>query len=230
MLELIAAAAAFVLIHLLISGTRARDRIVGVVGEGAFMGLFSAASAGVLIWMIFAFHGAKADPANQVFWSATAATRAVQMIVQLLAFQFAVIGLTTPNPTSVGQVSALDRPDPVRGMLRVTRHPFLWGVALWAAGHLLVNGDVAGVVLFVSMLALAVLGTRSIDAKRLRALGETYAAFMAVSSNTPFAAILTGRQNLKLGEIGWIRPLAALIVWGAIFHFHANLFGVSRLP
>jgi hypothetical protein len=28
----------------------------------------------------------------------------------------------------VAQEGALDRPDVVKGMLRITRHPFLWGV------------------------------------------------------------------------------------------------------
>ncbi len=36
-----------------------------------------------------------------------------------------------------------------RGKMRsVLRHPMLWGVVIWAFAHLLVNGDVASVVLF----------------------------------------------------------------------------------
>lgn len=33
---------------------------------------------------------------------------------------------------------------------RFTRHPMLWGVVLWGAGHLLANGDLASVILFGS--------------------------------------------------------------------------------
>ena len=34
-------------------------------------------------------------------------------------------------------VKARARPDIARGMVRITRHPFLWGVALWALVHLI---------------------------------------------------------------------------------------------
>tara|TARA_R110000772_G_scaffold41808_1_gene97483 strand:- start:62438 stop:62992 length:555 start_codon:yes stop_codon:yes gene_type:complete len=37
----------------------------------------------------------------------------------------------------------------VKGVVRTkVRHPMLWGVTLWAAAHLLVNGDAASLVLF----------------------------------------------------------------------------------
>jgi uncharacterized membrane protein len=39
---------------------------------------------------------------------------------------------------------------PARGIQRVTRHPFLWGVAVWAFVHLIANGDVASLMLFGS--------------------------------------------------------------------------------
>ncbi len=36
---------------------------------------------------------------------------------------------------------------------RVMRHPFLWGVTLWAVAHLLTNGDLASLLLFGSFAA-----------------------------------------------------------------------------
>jgi len=141
-----------------------------------------------------------------------------------------VPGLLTPNPTSVRQEGQLQKPDAVRGMLRVTRHPFLWGVALWAAGHLMVNGDLASLILFGSLLVLSVLGPGSIDAKRRRALGDAWNGFAAQTSSVPFAAIAAGRQSLKLGEIGWWRLGVAVMVWGALVFAHPFLFGASPLP
>src|SRR5580704_16429037 len=178
MVELLAAAAVFLAIHFLVSGTRLRDVLAGAIGQGAYMGLFSLASVAALTWLGFAYGHARAG-ADPVYWSATDATRWVQLALTLLAFLLAVPGLLTPNPTSVRQEGALDKPDAARGMLRITRHPFLWGVAIWAAGHLLVNGDVAGLVLFGTLAFLAVFGTLSIDAKRRRALGEKWDAFAA---------------------------------------------------
>jgi uncharacterized membrane protein len=229
MTGLIAAAAAFVLLHLIVSGTRVRDALTGAIGQGPYMGLFSLASVGLLAWLIFAF-GAARGADDPVFWSATTATRWIQLALQLVAFLFVVIGLATPNPTSVRQEGSLQRPDVVRGMLRITRHPFLWGVAIWSAGHLLVNGDLAGIALFASLGVLAILGTISIDAKRKRALGPLWDAFAARTSSIPFAAILAGRQSLRIGEIGWWRIALALAVYAALILVHPYAFGASPLP
>ncbi|MDB5427742.1 MAG: hypothetical protein JWR43_1717, partial [Phenylobacterium sp.] len=131
---------------------------------------------------------------------------------------------------SVRQEGALEKPDVVRGMLRITRHPFLWGVAIWAAGHVLVKGDAASIVLFGSMLLLALVGTASIDAKRRRALGAKWEAFAAQTSSVPFAAIVQGRQRLDIGEIGWWRIALAVAVWALLAWAHPYLFGVRALP
>jgi len=100
------------------------------IGEGPYMGLFSLASIGALVWLGFAFGKAHADPGNPVFWTATPLLRWIQAGLQFVALTLAVVGLTTPNPTSVAQIGVLDRPDAARGILRVTRHPFLWGAAI----------------------------------------------------------------------------------------------------
>ncbi|MES2896888.1 MAG: NnrU family protein [Pseudomonadota bacterium] len=230
MTSLLAAAAVFVLLHLLVSGTRLRDAITGAIGPGPYMGLFSLASIAGLTWLGFAFAAARGDPGAVAYWEVTPITRHLQLGLQLLAMLLIVPGLTTPNPTSVRQEGALERPDVVKGMLRITRHPFLWGVAVWALGHLLVNGDRASLVLFGSMLVLALFGTSSIDAKRKRTLGATWDGFASQTSNVPFGAILAGKQSLKLGEIGWWRILLAVAVWVALAWGHPHMFGVAALP
>jgi len=227
MANLVAATAFFLLIHLAVSGTRVRDAITGRVGEGPYMGFFSLASIGGLAWMIWAFAGARGGPA---WWDVTPVTRIVQLVVTLVAFVFIVVGVTTKNPTSVRQEGALERPDVIKGMLRITRHPFLWGVALWAAGHLLVNGDAASQALFGSLLVLAITGTVSIDAKRRRKLGAAWDGFAAQTSNLPFAAVAAGRQSVRLGEIGWWRIGLAVAVWAGLVWAHPWLFGVRAAP
>ena len=108
-------------------------------------------------------------------------------------------------PNGPGAAVLEKQQDLVRGMLRITRHPFLWGAAIWARGHIIVNGDIASLILFGSLLILALIGSVLIDAKRLRKMGESYRAFMAQTSNVAFAAILAGRRTLTLSEIGWRR-------------------------
>jgi uncharacterized membrane protein len=235
--NLTAAALYFLLIHVLVSGTGLRDAITNRVGQGPYMGLFSAASIIGLIWVGWAYVLVRHDPENTVFWGVTPETRWVQIGLQLIAFFFIVAGQMTPSATGVRAVmpngpgaALLQKQDLVSGTLRITRHPFLWGAAIWASGHIIVNGDIASLILFGSLLILALIGPALIDAKRLRKMGESYRAFMAQTSNVPFAAIIAGRQKLSFGEIGWRRAIVAVVVWAALLFVHPFLFGVSALP
>lgn len=229
MANLLAAAAFFVLLHLLVSGTRLRDAIIGKIGQGAYMGLFVLASFAGLGWLGWSFAQARTEAWNTAYWTITPLTRHIQLALQVLAFLLIVPGLFTKNPTAVRGEGSLDDPDLIKGMLRITRHPFLWGVSVWALGHLLVNGERASIVLFGSMLFLGVYGTVSIDAKRRRALGPAWDAFASQTSNVPFGAILAGRQTFSLSEIGWWRIALALAIWAALLFGHPHMFGVAAL-
>ena len=222
--NLAAAAAFFLAIHFGVSGTALRDRLVRAMGEKPYRGLFSLASLVGLIWLIRAYGNA---PHVEV-WGQLLGLKPLATPLVLIAFLFVVIGLATPSPTVVGGEAQLSRDAPARGIIRITRHPFLWGVALWALVHLTINGDLASVILFGSLLVLAVGGTASIDRKRRSSFGQHWDRFASSTSNVPFAAIAGGRNQLgaALREIGIVRPLIAVAIFAAIFIFHARLFGV----
>ena len=112
----------------------------------------------------------------------------------------------------------------------MTRHPFLWGVAIWALAHGIQNGEAAALILFGSMFVLAIAGPHSIDAKRQRKFGDKWERFAAVTSNLPFAAIAAGRNELRLAELGWWRPALATLFFAAFLDTHGWLFGVSPFP
>ncbi len=225
MTNLIAAALFFLLAHILVSGTRLRDTITGAIGEGPYMGLFSLVSLGALIWLGLAFSVARGGPGDVVYWSGNGATRTIQLFMQLIAVLFVVPGMLTRNPASVGQAGAAGDEDTVRGMLRITRHPFLWGAAIWATGHILVNGDTASLVMFGTFLILALAGPISIDGKRARKNGAAWHGFVARTSNVPFGAIASGRQTLNIGEIGIGRLGAAVAVFLFLIGAHQHIFG-----
>lgn len=225
MLELIAAAVFFVATHLAIAGTGLRAILVAKTGEKLYLALYSLIAAAAIVWLASAWGRAPYVP----LWGQRHELAHPAATLVLLAFLFAVIGLTTRSPTAVGG-GALVAADSARGIVRVTRHPFLWGVALWAIAHLLVNGDAASLVLFGALLVLALAGTVSIDARRRAAHGEAWARFAAVTSNVPFLAIIQGRNSLQAGEIGWWRAGVALLAYGAVLYWHAALFGVDPLP
>jgi uncharacterized membrane protein len=219
---LIAASACFLFIHFGVSGSRLRDALVTLLGPGRYRAAFALASILGLVWMIYAYRHAPTVP----LWGSLAGFRLAAYLLVYLAFLFVVVGVTTPSPTRVGmEVSLGQGPEVATGIVRITRHPFLWGVALWALVHLVVNGDLASLILFGSLLVLAVGGTFSIDAKRRRLFGEQWTRFAAVTSGVPFAAIAAGRNRLgpALREIGFWRPLAATVVYVVAFYLHGQL-------
>jgi len=86
------------------------------------------------------------------------------------------------------------------------RHPFLTGIFLWAAAHLLANGDLASLLLFGAFLLYVLINRVAVEAR-----GE------------PAPAVLRPRSDLMALGAG---PAFYLVF---IFWLHPLLFGVSPL-
>ncbi|MEN8261277.1 MAG: NnrU family protein [Pseudomonadota bacterium] len=224
MFELILACAFFLGIHLGISGNPGiRARLVNKWGEKAFIVGFATASLTGLVWMSRAY-----ATANHIdLWGQLLFLKPLAAISVLIAFILVVTGRTAPNPTIVGQGQWLNAGMEPKGIVRITRHPMMWGIVLWALIHLIINGDLASVIFFGALMLLALLGTRSIDAKRRLAYGEAWRTFERSTSNIPFQAILQGRNRLALSEIGWRLPLVGVVLFIVFLFLHPWLFGVS---
>jgi uncharacterized membrane protein len=225
MLSLVAGTVFFVCLHLFVSGSGLRDQLTDRIGEGPYLGLFSLASLGGFVWMCNGYAGA---PYVQL-WSSLPGIRSIALVTTLIAFLLAVIGLTTKSPTATGGEALLDEGDVATGILRITRHPFLWGVIIWSATHMLTTGDLASLIFFGGLLILGIYGPKSIDGKRERKLGEKWEAFAKVTSRTPFAAIREGRNHLALAEIPVWKIIAGVAMWSGMIAAHAKLFGTSPL-
>jgi uncharacterized membrane protein len=232
---LVAAAIVFLAIHLVVSGTRLRDGIVGAIGERVYLGLYALASLVALVWLAISYNAASTSPTNPVLYDLGRGLRDSGVLVVAVAFLLGVQGRLVPNPTSVRQGAAAAKPGTIKGVLRITRHPFLWGVIIWSAFHLAANGDLASVIFFGTFLAVAFFGTFSIDAKRKRELGSVWDAFAAKTSNVPFGAVISGRNSLNISEsLGrpfWIAAAVFLVVLFAHYYlFHASPFPNGWIP
>src|SRR6185436_2010090 len=126
--------------HVGISATGLRAAIVRAIGEGPYRGLFSLASLALLVWLIHGFGEMRAnpfDPMNEDLWAPPEWLRWPAYVLIALGLTLAFTGLFTPGPTLAGfEKRGLAAAEPAHGVLRISRNPFLWGVALWAAGHL----------------------------------------------------------------------------------------------
>jgi uncharacterized membrane protein len=223
-LSLILAALFFLGLHLGIAGTAIRDRAIGLLRKNGYMAAFAVASLIGLGWLVAAYNRAP----YLITWGMLEWWKPIVIILMLPATLLVVFGFTTPNPTSVAQEGRLGQPP--RGIVRVTRHPFLTGVGLWALLHLIGNGDVASLVFFATWAIVALAGTVSIDAKRRRLLGAAWEPFAAQTSIVPFAAIAAGRNRFTPREIGIWRWGLALLVYALMLGGHGQVIGVSPFP
>ena len=206
---LVLATAAFLATHF-VASTPLRPALVNAMGEWPYRGLYSLVAFVTLGWMIWAYAGAPREP----LW---AGTREIAYALMPLAFILIACGYWR-NPTMVGADQLLKSDDPARGMIRITRHPIMWGVILWAAAHILARGDLKGLVFFGGFFVLAVVGTLAMDARKRS--NPDWPRFAAVTSHVPFVAIAQGRNRIVWREIGWLRPALGLLVFLGVLGFH----------
>jgi uncharacterized membrane protein len=223
-LSLLLAAIFFAGIHLGVAGTTIRDRAITALGQSGYRVAFSIATVVGLAWLVMAYNRAP----YVVTWGMLEWWKPFAIILMLPASLLVVIGLTTPNPTAVAQEDRLAQPP--QGIVRVTRHPFLTGVGLWALVHLIGAGDVASLVFFAVWAVVALAGTVSIDKKLQRLFGAAWEPFAAQTSIVPFAAIAAGRNRFRPGEIGAWRWAAAVVAYVLMLVGHADVIGVSPFP
>jgi uncharacterized membrane protein len=219
------AALAWFLLHAAVAGSGLRFALVRRFGEMAYRGGFSVASIGSLWWLVQAYRQAPFVP----LWLPPRALAFVPLILVPLAFMLFIGAFTVPNPTSVGGEKLLDKAEVGRGMLRITRHPFLWSVVCWALAHLLVNSDLGSQIFFASLGITALRGAFDIDRKRRRTNPEQFARFEEKTSNVPFVALAQGRTSLVARELALPVLLGLALAVGTI-SLHAHLFGASALP
>jgi len=218
-LHLVVAASAFVLSHLILAHPPLRSRLIARFGAGPYRGIYALVALGALVWTCFAY----ADAPDIRLWETGPLPLAIGTIGGPLALFLIVASIKTPSPTA-GQAASITGDFPVLGVGRITRNPQLWGIALWAATHLIATGTLAATILFGALTLLAVVGSYHLDARMAAAEGERWARFAAQTSNTPFAALLAGRTRWVKGEVKSSAVVAALLIALVLLVAHPLLF------
>jgi len=95
MFSLFAAGLFFLGIHFFISGTALRGKIVALIGEGPFRGVFSLMSLIGIVWLVRAYSRAE----YVQLWEEPYSFRPFALIAMLVAVFFVVLAFTSPNPT-----------------------------------------------------------------------------------------------------------------------------------
>jgi uncharacterized membrane protein len=225
MIALVLAALFLPISHFAIASTPLRPMLVRRLGERWYSLAYSLLTLVAFAWLIIAYHQAP----NLPLWHAPRWLQLLFAPLMLIASVLVVAGLTTPNPVIVRSERLFDRPEIVRGILRITRNPFFWGVGIFSIAHVIMIGDVAAAVAFGSVGFLGLAGAPLLDAKKARRHASSWKAFAAATSNIPFLAIAQGRQRLVWSEIGFWRFALGLGLLLAALLFHRSLFGGNPL-
>jgi len=220
MTELLLACIAFVGTHFLLSHPL-RAPLVGKLGEGAFLGVYSLIALVTLLWIAYAFYMA---PKGAMLWNGWGDILWVVATVLMLLASILFIGSHKGNPAepSPGKPSKhLDRP--ADGVFAITRHPMMWSFALWGVAHIMVMPTPANIVLAASIIVLALGGSYGQDCKKEKLLGDAWSAWEARTSYIPFARQLSGSASWRDALPSRRILLIGIILWLVATLAHGNI-------
>jgi uncharacterized membrane protein len=133
---LIAGLVLFFAPHILVTDRARRAALIARIGDGAYKALFSLISIAGIVAIAYGF-GLYRQTQWIDIWNPPTWTRHIAVALMW--------------PASICVVAAYIRGD----IQRVLKHPMLVGVKLWAAAHLISNGDLGSIILFGAILAWA---------------------------------------------------------------------------
>jgi uncharacterized membrane protein len=137
LMTLVFGLALFIGAHLFVTVRPRREAVVKAIGVWPYKGLMSVVSFAGLVFVFYGF-GAYRGAGLIPLWSPPVFMRHVTEALMLPACIFLAAAFLRGN------------------IARVLKHPMLVAVKTWAVAHLLVNGDLGGIILFGSLLAWAV--------------------------------------------------------------------------
>lgn len=223
--EFLLAGGLFIASHLVPANPQLKALLIARLGRRGWVWAFSLISTALLFWLIFAAGRAPAV----VLWMQQDWMRWLANLVMPVAIMLAAFGIAAPNPFAFeGRTEGFDPDHP--GIAGLVRQPLLSALVLWSGVHLLVNGDLAHVILFGAFLIFSVTGMRAMEARKRKAWGAAeFARLSARTSAVPFQALLTGRWRPARGP-SLARLGLGLFAWVALWHLHAPVIGVTPLP
>lgn len=213
LVSLTAASTALVGTHFALSHPL-RAPLVKALGANGFLLSYNVVAIGCIVWMWLAFGDAPGfdlPGSGDIGW-------ALATILTLPALALFIGSLTPRNPSMpTPGAEAAARAGPA-GAFLVTRHPMMWGFALWALSHLVLFWSWRTTIVASAVLVLALVGSALQDRKKRTQMGDAWRQWEAATSFWP----LLGR----VGAIGWKGWAAALVAWLALQWVHLPLRGV----
>lgn len=211
-ITLIAANAAFVGTHFLMSHPL-RAPMVGALGPMLFQIVYSLVSLATFAWIYFAFKEAPAAdlPGSGVIGWAIATFLTLPALILFAGSMAGNPALPTP------QADTQARAQP-KGVFLVTRHPMMWGFALWALSHIILFWSVRTTITAFAMGFLALAGAHMQDRKKEALMGDAWQAWESRTSYWPHWGAI-----FRVGALPWT---VGLILFIFISWLHMPLGGI----
>lgn len=176
------AAISFVGSHFMMSHPL-RAAMVARLGDKGFLAVYSLVSLatfGLMLWAAWAVG------AEQPLWQAgDGLWLAASLVMWLGSILF--VGAYRNNPALPDASGAAPRIGEPRGVFMITRHPMMWGFALWGLVHLAVAPTVSTIIISLAIIILALGGSVGQDRKKLALFGPIWREWMERTSFVPFA-------------------------------------------
>ena len=169
---------AFVGLHFLMSHPL-RGPLVRAFGEGPFRGIYSLVALVTFGLMIMFYRVIGREPP---LWNAGEAGWIIATLLMWLG-SILFVGSFFGNPALVGAKGPRGGP---QGVFGITRHPMMWGFALWAAVHLTVLAMPKALVFDGAIIVLALAGAVGQDRKKATQMGEDWHDWTAQTAFVPF--------------------------------------------
>lgn len=205
-LMLAAACMAFVGSHFLMSHPL-RAFLLRRFRANGFMLFYSAVSLLTFAWMAFEFVRAPKEayawPVGDVVWIAAS------IITLVAAVLFT--GSFVRNPSLPGMPDAMAAQKPF-GVFKATRHPMMWGFALWGVAHILVAPRFDNFLFSGSIIFLALVGAKGQEIKKRKLNGVEWDSWLR---RTRF-----GIRPDGLLRAGWGPWLGGVLLWTAATWAH----------
>ncbi|MCL6740426.1 NnrU family protein [Sphingomonas sp. RB56-2] len=200
---LVVASMAFVGTHFLMSHPL-RAGMVKAMGEAGFTITYSIVSILTLGWMIWAYPKASAEAPAPLWDAGEAGFIVATVLIWLGSVLF--MGSLRRNPALPRPGKRIEKIDDPNGVYAITRHPMMWGFALWAIVHAIVNPTLASLVLSFAIAFLALVGAALQDKKKEMLLGELWADWKAKTSFVPYGKGLKSADAFALvtGTLVWL--------------------------
>ena len=184
-----------------------RAPLVRMAGEGPFRSIYSLIAIVTFGLMIYYYRVIGDEPP---LWPVTDAYWIAGTLLMWFG-SILFVGSFVGNPALPGA----RRPSgEASGVLAITRHPMMWGFALWAAIHLMVVATPKALVFDSAIILLALVGAAMGDRKKKRLMGQTWHDWSARTAFVPFTRGLASPGLLAfvggtvlLLAASWLHPM-----------------------